>query len=133
VPVTAAELAAIPLFSSVSESELEELATWFDVKTAGEGVRLLDEGASGYSFFVLVDGSATVASAGTEVATLSPGDFFGETAILGDGRRNATVTTTSPSRLFTLFGTDFRQLQQTHPRIADRIETAMQERVAGRR
>ena len=132
VSATADELSAIPLFDSLEESELEELAKWFDVETAGADVRLTGEGASGYSFFVLVDGSAAVTSAGTEIATLLPGDFFGEIAILGDGRRSATVTTTSPSRLLTMFGTEFRQLQQTYPDIALRIEAAMQERVASR-
>jgi hypothetical protein len=37
-------------------------------------------------------------------------DFFGEIAILGDGRRTATVTTTSPSQLLVMFGTEFRRL-----------------------
>ena len=128
----AAELSGIPLFDSLSESELEQLATWFDVETAAEGVRLTGEGASGYSFFVLLDGSAAVTSAGAEIATLLPGDFFGEMAILGDGRRSATVTTTSPSRVLTLFGTEFRQLQQAHPQIAERIEAAMRERATNR-
>jgi voltage-gated potassium channel len=128
VSATAAELSGIPLFESLAESELDELAKWFDVETAGAGVRLTGEGASGYSFFVLLDGSAAVTSAGAEIGTLLPGDFFGEMAILGDGRRSATVTTTSPSRVLTLFGTEFRQLQQAHPQIAERIETAMRER-----
>ncbi|MDP9260678.1 MAG: cyclic nucleotide-binding domain-containing protein [Actinomycetota bacterium] len=129
---TAAELSGIPLFDSLSESEREQLAKWFDVETAGEGVRLTGEGASGYSFFVLLDGSAAVTSAGAEIATLLPGDFFGEMAILGDGRRSATVTTTSPSRVLTLFGTEFRQLQQAHPQIAERIEAATRERATNR-
>ena len=129
---SAAELSGIPLFDSLAESELEELAGWFDVETPGEGVRLTGEGASGYSFFVLLDGSAAVTADGAEIATLRPGDFFGEIAILGDGRRSATVTTTSPSRVLTLFGTDFRQLQQAHPKIAQRIEAAMRERATNR-
>jgi CRP/FNR family transcriptional regulator, cyclic AMP receptor protein len=130
VSATAAELSGIPLFNSLAESELDELATWFDVETTGEGVRLTGEGASGYSFFVLLDGSAAVTSAGAEIATLLPGDFFGEMAILGDGRRSATVTTTSPSRVLTLFGTEFRQLQQAHPQIAQQIKAAMRERAS---
>jgi CRP-like cAMP-binding protein len=132
VSAPADELSGIPLFDSLDESALEELAKWFDVETAGEGVRLTGEGASGYSFFVLLDGSAAVTSADDELATLLPGDFFGEIAILGDGRRSATVTTTSPSRLLTMFGTEFRLLQQAHPNIASRIAAAMQERVTSR-
>lgn len=127
-----ADLSGVPLFDSLVESELEKLAVWFDVHTASEGVRLTGEGASGYSFFVLLNGSAAVTSDGAQIATLSPGDFFGEIAIIGDGRRSATVTTTAPSRLLTMFGTEFRQLQQTHPDIARRIEAAMRERATSR-
>jgi CRP/FNR family cyclic AMP-dependent transcriptional regulator len=128
--VAAAELAAVPLFSSLSEAELEELSGWFDSKEAGEGVTLCGEGASGYSFFVLLDGRAVATSNGTQLATLGPGDFFGEIAILGDGRRTATVTTSTPVRLLVMFGTDFRQLQQAKPEIAAQLEAAMAERLA---
>jgi CRP/FNR family transcriptional regulator, cyclic AMP receptor protein len=127
--VSPAELAAVPLFASLSPTELDELAEWFEPKTAGEGVKLCGEGAAGYAFFVLADGNAVVSSNGTELATLGPGDFFGEVAILDGGRRTATVTTTTPSRLLVLFGTEFRQLQHAHPAIAAQLEAAM----AGRR
>jgi CRP-like cAMP-binding protein len=90
-----------------------------------EGVKLCGEGAAGYSFFVLVDGSAVVTSDGTELARLGPGDFFGEVAILDGGRRTATVTTTAPGQLLVLFGTEFRQLQQAHPAIAAQLEAAV--------
>jgi len=127
---TPTELAAVPLFASLSEPELAEVASWFDAKDVGEGVRLVGEGASGYTFFVLGDGSAVVTANGEEVGTLAPGDFFGEIAILGDGRRSATVTTTAPSRILVMFGTEFRRLQQTQPEIASRIEATMGRRVA---
>jgi len=127
---TPEELSDIPLFSSLSDAELQELANWFDVQTAGEGVRLIGEGAAGYSFFVLTEGSASVTTQGADLAALGPGDSFGEIAILGNGRRTATVTTTSPARLLVLFGTEFRQLQQRQPGIAARIEQAMRKRVA---
>jgi CRP-like cAMP-binding protein len=129
---TTDELAAIPLFSSLSASDLRELVNWFDVQTISEGVRLTGEGAAGYSFFVLAKGTATVTSEGATLASLGPGDFFGEIAILGDGRRSATVTTTSPTKLFVMFGTEFRRLQDAQPEIAAPIEQAMRERVVAR-
>jgi hypothetical protein len=92
---SASQLTAIPLFESLSGSDLDELARWFDVQIAGEGVRLIGEGSSGYSFFILTQGSAAVTTNEGTHADLGPGDFFGEIAILGDGRRTATVTTTS--------------------------------------
>lgn len=127
---TTDDLAGVPLFESLNERELQELAYRFEAKDVSEGIQLVGEGASGYSFFILVDGTATVTAGGNEVAQLGPGDFFGEMAILGDGRRQATVTTSSPAKVLVLFGTEFRQLEQDHPQIAEQIETAMRDRAA---
>jgi CRP-like cAMP-binding protein len=126
--VDPAELARIPLFGSLSESERHELARGFDVQTVGEGIKLASEGASGYSFYVLVEGSAVVEADGTTVATYAPGDFFGEMAILDGSPRSATVTTTSPARLLVMFGTEFRDMQQSQPTIAAELERVTRER-----
>ncbi len=127
---TADELAGIDLFSSLDESDLQTLAPWFSEESKGEGVKLCGEGATGYSFFVLTEGSAVVTADGKTLADLGPGDYFGEIAMLDGGRRSATVTTTAPAKLLVLFGTEFRQLQQTQPAIAGRIEQTMRERLA---
>jgi CRP-like cAMP-binding protein len=108
------------------------VAEWFDATSFSEGVKVAGEGAPGYSFSVIAEGTAAVGSGGDELARLGPGDFFGEVAILGDGRRSATVTTTSPARLFVMFGTEFRQLQEAQPVIAARLEVAMAEHVGER-
>jgi CRP-like cAMP-binding protein len=123
------EVAAVPLFASLGGDDLRTLAPWFEVQDASEGVRLIGEGAAGYSFFVLDTGTAAVTVSDAVVATLGPGDFFGEAAILGDGRRTASVTTTSAARLFVLFGTEFRKLQQQFPAVAERIEARLRERL----
>jgi CRP-like cAMP-binding protein len=124
-----AELASVPLFSSLDDDELAELADWFHVQNAGEDMRLVGEGAPGYTFFILADGTAAVTSEGNSLATLGPGDFFGEIAILGGGRRTATVTSTAPVRLLVMFGTEFRQFEAAHPDIAVGIKEAMQVRL----
>lgn len=127
---SSADLSGIPLFAGLDGDERAELARWFEERTVGAGVRLCGEGTVGYSFFVLVDGSADVLSGNEMLGQLGPGDYFGEVAILGEGRRTATVTTTSPSRLLTMFGTEFRQLQSARPAIAASIVETMQARVA---
>jgi voltage-gated potassium channel len=124
----AADLAGIPLFASLSDEERADLAPWFESATISPGVALVTEGAAGYSFYVLIDGAAVVTLDGERVATYSPGDFFGEMAILGEGRRYATVTTTQPSRVLSMFGTEFRRLQQEQPNVARRLEDAMRKR-----
>jgi voltage-gated potassium channel len=125
--VTADDLAGIPLFDTLEPDERTTIAPWFELQNVSPGVKLTGEGASGYSFYVLKDGTASVTINGLEVRTLGPGDFFGELAILGDGRRTATVTTDSPSQVLVLFGTEFRQLQQEYPETAARIESALRE------
>lgn len=126
-PAAADDLAGIPLFDTLEPDERATIAQWFELDEVGSGVKLTGEGASGYSFYVLRDGAAIVSIDGVAVRTLGPGDFFGELALLGDGRRTATVTTASPSRVLVLFGTEFRQLQQVYPEIAARIESGLRE------
>jgi CRP-like cAMP-binding protein len=130
--VDVADLTGVSLFDSLDGDQLTELANWFHVQKNEAGVRLVGKGAPGYTFFILTDGTADVTSEGERLATLGPGDFFGEIAILGDGRRTATVTSTAPVRLLVLFGTEFRQLEAAHPDIASRIKAAMQTRLATR-
>ena len=57
---SADQLATVPLFSALSDTELQELASWFEERDVSEGVRLVGEGVSGYTFYVLTKGSAVV-------------------------------------------------------------------------
>jgi CRP-like cAMP-binding protein len=126
---TAADLERISLFASLSDSEREELAESFEVRSKVAGTELIDERTGGYSFFALADGEARVSVNGIEIAALGPGDCFGEMALLGDGRRTASVTTTTPTTVYVMFGTEFRRLQQTHPAVVGRIQAMMRERL----
>ena len=112
---------------ALEPDERAAIAPWFELQDVSPGINLTGEGASGYEFFVLRDGTATVTINGIEVRTLGSGDFFGELAILGEGRRTATVTTASQSQVLVLFGTEFRRLQQEYPETAGRIESALRE------
>jgi len=126
---TAADLERIPLFASLSESERDELAESFEVKSTAAETQLIGEGTGGYSLFVLADGQARVSADDNEIATLNPGDCFGEMALLGSGRRTASVTTTTPTTVYVMFGTEFRRLEHSHPETVAQIKSLMRERL----
>jgi hypothetical protein len=123
-------LAQVPLLAGLDPAEMRKVAAAFKQRRFRAGETVTKEGAGAAACFVIDSGSAAVTVQGAQRATLGPGDFFGEVAILGDGRRSATVTTTSPARVLVLFGTEFRRLEQEHPAIAEQLQAAMQQRLA---
>jgi CRP-like cAMP-binding protein len=70
-----------------------------------EGKRLARQGDLPYEFFVIRDGTADVDVGGEIKNKLGPDDFFGELGVLDEDRvRKATVTATSPMKLFVMSG-----------------------------
>ena len=129
--VSASDLAAVSLFADLPNSFLAAIAERFDVERHHPGHTIVAEGRSGYSFYVLAEGTATVSHEGQVLRTLGPGDFFGEIAILGpQGRRTATVTADDEVVVWQLFGTSFRTLQMESPDVAQALEQAMKDRLA---
>jgi CRP/FNR family transcriptional regulator, cyclic AMP receptor protein len=120
----------VPLFASASKQELAEIAGIADEIDLPEGKVLIREGDTGREFFVLIEGSAEVARAGKKVASIGPGDFFGEIALIAKTPRNATITTTSPVRTLVITDRAFRQLLDHAPQIQIGVLTALAERLA---
>jgi CRP-like cAMP-binding protein len=77
---------------------------------------------------VIEEGTADVNHEGAKIGSLGRGNFFGEMAMMGDGRRVADVVATSPITLFEMFGTHFREM--TLPEVAARIRATLEERRA---
>jgi voltage-gated potassium channel len=111
-------LAAVPLFQDLSPDDLAALAQKFEVEQHRAGTALVTEGRSGYAFYVLAEGRASVSEGDQQVRELGPGAHFGEMAIIGDGRRTATVRALTDVTVWVLFGTAFRVLQTTRPEVA---------------
>ena len=79
-------------------------------------------------FFLIVTGSVSVVRDGAVIATLGPGQFFGELSLLDRRPRIATVVAGEPTTCLALPSWEFQQLLETEPRIA----AAVLKEVAGR-
>lgn len=66
------------------------------------GETLVEQGEPGSDMFLLVDGVLDVEIDGEVVAQVGSGALLGELAVLGDGRRTATLRATRPSRVAVL-------------------------------
>lgn len=85
------QLRRMGFFDGFEDSEIEEVVESGTVRRFDPGERILVEGESGASFFILLDGEADVQRAGEVVAVLQPGTSFGEMGVVIRGRRTATI------------------------------------------
>jgi CRP-like cAMP-binding protein len=123
-------LAEVPLFRACSRKDLQTLAKHAEDLNIPAGRTLIKEGAVGaQEFFVIVDGKAGVSRKGKRIATLGPGDYFGELALLDRAPRNATVTAESDMEVVVLTQRDFATVLTDVPGIAHKILAGMARRL----
>jgi CRP-like cAMP-binding protein len=131
MPVDPARLRNISLFEGLSDEDRALIAEKMEERVVDPGEHLTREGASGYFFFVVFDGTAEVTKGGEVVARFGPGDFFGEAAILATTRRTATITAASLMVVGAMFGADFAKFDTDSPELHARITQVMRERGVG--
>jgi CRP/FNR family transcriptional regulator, cyclic AMP receptor protein len=111
-------LASARLFAGV---EPEGLA-WIGERTVEvdfpAGHVIARQGEVGTGFFVIASGAARVVRDGQTIATLGPGDFFGELSVLDGRPRNAQVVADGPTTCLALASWDFEAVIMEHPRVA---------------
>ncbi len=125
----AARLSTIPVFSRLSKREREQVARWADEVDVPAGKELTQQGRLAYEFFAIEGGSADVLQDGERIASLGPGDFFGEIALLETDRRTASVVATSPMTLVVMHSRDFRQMAREIPDVAEQLQQAIRQRL----
>jgi CRP/FNR family transcriptional regulator, cyclic AMP receptor protein len=115
-------LRAIPVFASLDDETLRGVATFATESSVPAGKHLVKEGDYAYEFMAIEEGEADVVRGGEKVASLGPGDFFGEIAVLEKTLRTASVVATTPMRLVTLSHWDLKRVGDAMEQIRATLE-----------
>jgi CRP-like cAMP-binding protein len=119
-------LARVPVFSTLQEGDLEQIAQLAVPRSFDAGQVVLREGDRSDSCYIVQAGRARAVHEHGDgrtitLATFGPGDIFGELALFEDERRSATVEALGEMRVVAVLGPDMRRLITEHPQIAMRL------------
>jgi CRP-like cAMP-binding protein len=125
----ALDLRSIWLFSGCTASELRRIRGSLDEVVVPPGKVLVEQGRVGLELFLIVSGTASVIRNGKTVASLGPGGYFGELALLDRKPRSASVVSDSEMDLLVLSQRQFNSVLQAAPAISRKLLAAMADRV----
>ena len=120
-------LRRVPLFVSVSDEELDNIANHLKQERFPAGEVIIREGDAGDKFYILERGKASVWRIDDDlverkIAEKGPGQFFGEVALVSDAPRNATVRADTPISTLVLDYSDFNQCVRQYINLASQVD-----------
>ena len=125
-------LSAARLFEGVDAEGMDRIAAVaVQVEFAADHV-IARQGEIGTGFFVIVDGGARVIRDGETLATIGPGDFFGELSVLDGRPRTASVIAAGSTTCLALATWEFERLILDHPTIGLAILRGLSARLRSR-
>src|SRR3954463_15180996 len=131
---TAALLAQVPLFASLSQRDREQLAQVAVPRSYEPGEAVFREGDSGDTCYVVREGSVRVTRRHSDgrmitLAELRPGAIFGELAMFGGETRSASVEALERTRALAILAGDLRRIMLSHPEMAVQMAEGLADRL----
>src|SRR6476661_11126209 len=132
---TSAELLrSVPLFADLEEAELERFSRVAVPRSFPAGTRVFHEGDRSDACYIVREGSFRVTREHSDgraitLATLGPGEVFGELAMLDGDTRSASAEALSDGELLALPANDVRGLLARHPEIALKLVAGLVRRL----
>ena len=134
----AALLAGVEFLEALTSDQLERLASESRIVPFPLGGAVVRQGDEGDSLFLVVSGRVEVSvrtpGGGPEqsLATLGPGDYFGEMSLLTGAPRSATIRAVDETRLVILRKEALRPLLVADPTVLERLSKTLARRQAER-
>jgi CRP/FNR family cyclic AMP-dependent transcriptional regulator len=122
------------LFADLGEEELERFSHVAVPRSFPAGTRVFHEGDSSDACYIVSEGSFRVTREHSDgraitLATLGPGEIFGELAMLDGDERSASAEALSDGELLALPAGDVRSLLARHPEIALKLVAGLVRRL----
>ena len=118
------------MFAGCTKDELDEIDRLTDEIRVPKGRTVIRQGDLGQEFALIVEGTADVVKDGQVVATIGPGAYFGEVALLDSITRTASVVATSDLVLEVLDRRGFNTLLDDLPRLSRSMLRGLAHRLA---
>jgi CRP-like cAMP-binding protein len=127
-------LRRVPLFSELSHEDLERIGRVAVPRSFPKGVRVFHEGDQSDACYVVRSGDLRVTRQHPDgraiaLATLGPGDFFGELAMLDGEARSASVETLTDCEVLALPAADVRGMLHGSSEITVKLVVALTRRL----
>jgi CRP-like cAMP-binding protein len=127
-------LRSVPLFADLEEGELERFSHVAVPRSFPAGTRVFHEGDSSDACYIVSEGNFRVTREHSDgraitLATLGPGEIFGELAMLDGDKRSASAESITDGTLLALPANDVRSLLARNPEIALKLVAGLVRRL----
>jgi CRP/FNR family cyclic AMP-dependent transcriptional regulator len=122
-------LRRVPLFAGLDRKELELLAKLAKEQRYDPGATIVKSGAGGHGLYIIKEGNVSVVRDGKKVASMGPGQFFGEISVLDGGPRTADVKADTETVCLTLISWEIKPLLMDNAAISYKMLLEMVKRL----
>jgi CRP-like cAMP-binding protein len=116
-PETVRLLQHVPIFAGLTPRQAGSMARDGKERTYPVGSVVVREGDEGQAFYLLLEGKVEVRRKSRRLATLGPGQFFGEMALFANQPRSADVVAVEPTRCLILARWEFWGFAMNQPKV----------------
>jgi CRP-like cAMP-binding protein len=126
----------VEILSPLNKTELKKLVTQVSIKTYAAGEVPVQQGETGDSFYIIKSGRVDVIvekkpGESALVATLGPGNIFGEMSLLTGAMRNASIHVKEDAEFIVIDKESFTSTLINNPSIAESLSHILYERQTG--